>query len=109
MIYLGEPTRNMLEEICGNIIEDISSRDKSSVLCLRLRLSGIKSDNNKLIFPNACWEKICITGDARANRPIDKNEINSLVAELVELRVCFGDFNQIVKMLKTKKGSDNEQ
>ena len=109
MIYYGEPAREVLEEIIGNIGDDMSLQGSNAVLCLRLKLSGIKSEDNKIILPNVCWEKICKTGDSTAQLPVDQIEINNLVKELIELKVCFGDFEQIIKMLKTKKGAGNER
>ena len=106
MIYYGEPAREVLEEVIGNIGDDmsLSSRFKWPCYALRLKLSGIKSEDNKIILPNVCWEKICKTGGSTAQLPVDQIEINNLVKELIELKVCFGDFEQIIKMLENKKG-----
>ena len=77
--------------------------------CYALRLKLSKSEDNEIILPNVCWEKICKPVDSTADLPVDQNEIDNLVKELIELRVCFGDFEQIIKMLKTKGGACNEQ
>jgi len=102
-IYYGEPDKELLEEITENIKDGVSLQDSNAALCLRLKLSKVKSIENKIIMPNVCWEKICKTGDSKAHLPFNQNEINNLIKELIELKVSLGDFEQIIKMLKTKK------
>jgi len=102
-IYYGEPTREMQEEIIENIGNPAFRQGSHAITCLRLRIAELKrTADNKIIFPNVCWEKICRTQDspAHSSGPIEINDPKEMSSEL---RVRFGDFEQIIEMIKRRE------
>lgn len=102
--YFGEPTREMQEEIIGNIEDPMPTYESPSVTCLRLKIDEIaRSQDNKIIVPNICWEKICKTEGRRWTPSGCKFETDNPLDQFRELDVRFGESDQIIKMLKTGK------
>lgn len=106
-IYYGEPTIELQEEIEGNIGQPMpiqDALDSKPVLCLRLKLEGMRFEGSKMIFPDVCWEKMCKTKprDVIAPQPIDRVEFRRLADEIDDQIVLFGDFKQIIKTLRPK-------
>jgi len=76
--YFGEPTRDIQEEIIGNIEDPNPIRGSASVTCLRLIIDEVaRTQDNKIIVPNVCWEKICKTEGPRVTPSSFKFETNN--------------------------------
>lgn len=102
--YFGEPAREIQEEITGNIEDPMHIQESLSVTCLRLKIDEIaRSQENKIIVPNVCWEKICKTEGTRVTPSGCKFETNDPLDQFRKLDVRFGESDQIIKMLKTGK------
>jgi uncharacterized protein len=101
IVYYGEPETETQSKIAGNIgqrtaVEEES--DSKNVLCLRLNLKGIKVEDDKLVFPSQCWERICHS-DAEDLPAIQPNEQEYKIDYTYlkdDMKVPFGDFDQIM-------------
>jgi uncharacterized protein len=99
--YYGEPEREQLEAISGNIGKSMPGHWSASVLCLRLKFEGLKFENRKLKFPSVCWEKMCTrNNEVMAIQPMDQFDDNQFCNQLDHMDARFGDFWQIIRELK---------
>jgi uncharacterized protein len=108
--YLGEPEKEVQEEISGNIGRTTPGQGPASVLCLRLKIEGLATKNAATVLPTVCWEKMCAANDhVTTIAPPTPSGSEAIFEQLGSVGVPFGDFWPIIRTLSPSLASTTQE